>query len=76
MVIQYINELFDRFNNLNRIITIIFKLIGNKYAKIEINNSLQSFSFYCGNVYGRVYRVVAGMARGPEVCGWQHCRGG
>jgi hypothetical protein len=54
----------------------MFILIRNKCAKIEINSSLLSFSFFCGNLYWRVERMEAGMNGGPAFGGWQHCRGG
>jgi hypothetical protein len=54
----------------------MFKLIGNKRAKIEICSSLLSFSFCCANLYWKVEGMEAGINGGPAFGGWQHCRGG
>lgn len=42
---------------------------------IEINSSLWTFSFVCGNLFWRVEQIEAGMSGGPAYGGWQHCRG-
>jgi hypothetical protein len=53
----------------------MFKLIGNKCAKIEINSSIVVVSILLWFLVLESEGMKAGMSEGPAFGGLQHCHG-